>query len=512
VLSTDALGRDLATSPDLDASVAGRAQRGLLLTIHDDPPALSRASDKARMADGPTEAPASSGADPARPGHAAPARNTSPRGDGRGTWLTALPLGDGQAADEVLGHAIAALDARWVFLADKAAAGQEERLRRFATVLRSLPAWPALPLSDQADPTSRPFGVAVRRLSDEAQTFLEIANDSPYPIRLAGTLDAPATAAVDDLGRNLRLSPTTDAAGRNLVLDLLPYGVAAIRVAAPRVQFTGVTPYPSQPVLTSMQLRFNELSAQLARLNHGLAATPDEPANPGFEPGPQADAPIPAAAGDLTAGAQPASPGLQAVPTGWRLETRVPGSSSIVIDGENPHLGQGSLKLTAPVAMTSVVSDVFVPNVQSSLDIQVYLRSSTADCKVRVWIEGEAGGQAYIRRTELDVSTAWEPRAVRASDIPVGGLDSARLRFELINPGVLWIDDLQVRGETTSRSARLNAQRTLLAALQAYREQRYADFARLAGSHWVRQSSASAASRLARTNDPPPDAGGRTKR
>ena len=41
VLSTDALGHDLATSPDLDALVAGRAQRGLLLTIHDDPPALS---------------------------------------------------------------------------------------------------------------------------------------------------------------------------------------------------------------------------------------------------------------------------------------------------------------------------------------------------------------------------------------------------------------------------------------------------------------------------------------
>ena len=40
VLSTDALGHDLATSPDLDALVAGRAHRGLLLTIQDDPPAL----------------------------------------------------------------------------------------------------------------------------------------------------------------------------------------------------------------------------------------------------------------------------------------------------------------------------------------------------------------------------------------------------------------------------------------------------------------------------------------
>ena len=42
-----------------------------------------------------------------------------------------------------------------------------------------------------------------------------------------------------------------------------------------------------------------------------------------------------------------------------------------------------------------------------------------------------------------------------------------------------------------------------LAALQAYREQRYADFARLAGSHWIRQSSTPAGGRLARTNDAP---------
>ena len=68
-----------------------------------------------------------------RPGHLR--RGPTPR-----IWLTALPLGDGPAADEPLGHALAALDARWVFLAEKAVSGQEERLRRFARVLGALPA------------------------------------------------------------------------------------------------------------------------------------------------------------------------------------------------------------------------------------------------------------------------------------------------------------------------------------------------------------------------------------
>jgi hypothetical protein len=76
-------------------------------------------------------------------------------------------------------------------------------------------------------------------------------------------------------------------------------------------------------------------------------------------------------------------------------------------------------------------------------------------------------------------------------------------------PGTLWIDDLHIGSEATSRSARLNAQITLLAALQAYREQRFADFARLSGSHWLRNANTASISRLARANDSPTHEGAR---
>ena len=77
-----------------------------------------------------------------------------------------------------------------------------------------------------------------------------------------------------------------------------------------------------------------------------------------------------------------------------------------------------------------------------------------------------------------------------------------------MTPGVLWIDDLRVVGDAAAKSARLNAQRTMLAALQAYRERRYADFARLAASHWVRESAGTSA-RLARSGETRDPAGGR---
>jgi len=255
-----------------------------------------------------------------------------------------------------------------------------------------------------------------------------------------------------------------------------------------------------------MQARFNELAAQLARLNRGLADVAAEPANPGFEPDPASDSSqrvqVVTQGGALHQSAAPRD--TPSIPGGWRLEGNQPGTCTLVIDRENPHAGEGSLRLASSVAPASVASETFVPKIQPSLMIQASFRASAAGAKVRIWIEGNSGGQPYVRRSELSVSTEWQTRAVRASDLPAAGLDSARLRFELLTPGTLWIDELHIPGETTSKSARLNAQHTLLAALQAYREQRYADFARLAGSHWIRESNTVATARLARSSDPPP--------
>jgi hypothetical protein len=507
-LSSEVLSHDLATSPDLDSLVAARLDRGVLLRI--DAPGAARELD-ARLpgAPGPeplalrTGAPAAGSADldgSTKPFWDAGARSPFGRGANSPIWLTALPLGDGPAADEPLGHALAALDARFVFLAEKAASGQEERLRRFARVLRALPARSA-PADDPADTTAKPFGVVVRNLNGNAQTFLEIANSSPYPIRLAGRLDLAESTTIEDLGRGLRLLPVAQADGSNLVLDLVPHGVAAIRIGAPRVRFSAVKTFPSDAVMTAMRTRFNELSAQLARLNHGLATASSEPANPGFEPTATLDPSAHPGPDAVKAPSSALAPGRAAGPgelAGWHVEGPTPSSSVIAIDREKPHSGQGSMKLSSPLAAASVISESFVPNIHSSLTIEAFFRAPEPGTKVRVWIDGVSGGKPYIRRTEMTVSTAWEGRAVRASDVPAGGLESARLRFELLAPGSLWIDDLHVPSETTSKSGLLNARRTMLAAIQAYREERYVEFARLAGSHWIQESSAAATTRLAR--------------
>ena len=361
--------------------------------------------------------------------------------------LSAVPLGDGLTLDEPLGHALAALDAQWVILAVPAIAGHEDRLRKFASVLRALPAWPAQP--SVASGEQKDYGIAVRALGDQTQTFLEIANDTPYPIRLAGLLDAPAPATVEDLGRNLRLVPQAAPGGRQLVVDLLPYGVSAIRVGAAKAQLSELTPYPSDAVLTSMEAQYRELSNQLARLNRTSGSGLGEPPNPGFEPEPQA----PVQPASNSPGEPTPAPAAEQLPGGWKLEGDK--NCSIAIDSSNPHSGQGSLRVTAPVVPVSVSSGNFVPNSASSVVIQAYLRAEAQDSQVRLWIEGEVGGLPYLRRSEFKVSPAWELKAVRAVDLPAGGLDSARLRFEMLTPGTLWIDDVHVVGEVRSQGGPL---------------------------------------------------------
>ena len=165
-----------------------------------------------------------------------------------------LPLGDGLTVDEPLGHALAALDAQWVILAVPAIAGQEERLRKFASVLRALPAWPAQPsIAGRTirKTTESPFGHSATRRRPSSRSPTTRLTRSGW---LACWMRRPRQVSrISDA--TSALFPRPPAGGRQLVIDLLPYGVSAIRVGAARAQISDITPYPSDAVLTSMEAR-----------------------------------------------------------------------------------------------------------------------------------------------------------------------------------------------------------------------------------------------------------------
>jgi hypothetical protein len=437
-LSTEDLGHDLATSPELDDQVAARPGRGALIGLAD-----------AREAD-----PAS-------------ARGAGPR-------LRALPIAEGAAGDEPLGHALASLDASRVLVAASSVAGQEERLRRFARIFTSLPAPPL----GKAEPRL-PSGVVARASRSAAETVVAMANDTPYPILLEAVLTAPEGAAIEDVGRGVQLEPEKGPGTTRLVLELPPFGVAAARVAAPDVRVVSVTPHPGPAVLDGMKAHYDDLGAALARLNRshdepgGLVSRGPGPANPSFEP----DA-------VQLATSRPSS----GVP-GW--DSTGEAARSIEVDRDRPHSGRASLRVETKTSPAGIISDPFRPDGRSSLAIRVWMRADRPEARVRIRLDGQSGGRPVARQLDVAARSEWSEVVVRATQLPEEGLDAARLRFELLGPGRLWLDDVSVVGDPLSESERLNARRDLKAALDAYREKRYADFARLAGSHWTRHVASS---------------------
>ena len=133
---------------------------------------------------------------------------------------------------------------------------------------------------------------------------------------------------------------------------------------------------------------------------------------------------------------------------GWKFAGGA--GCAIGIDAANPHSGQGSLKLTAPVVPASVTSGDFVPSSASSMMIQAYLRSEPAGpsgaavdrgrgwraalppphrvCHPRsLGAEGRAGHRPARRRTRLGTA------AVRA-DQPGNALDRRSSRGRRDHP------------------------------------------------------------------------------
>ncbi len=445
-VSTDDLGHDLATSPELDDLVAARPDRGSLIGV---------------------EAP-----DP-------PGRHPGPR-------LSARPLVEGPGGDEPLGHALAALDPRIILVASTAVAGHEERVRRFARAFAPLPAPEAAPPEPRL-----PSGVVARLHRSGSDTYLAMANDSPYPILLEAVLQGGAGASVDDLARGVRLDPERNQGAIRLVLELPPFGVSSARVSSAEVRVASMVPHASLAVLDGMKAHYDDLDATLKRLNRAPMLTPVPPAGPA-----PASTPADRGSGPANGGFEPESILLAgarspASVAGWEVVGE--GGGSIEVDRDRPHSGRGSLRFDGRLAPSAVASEPFRPEPRSPLTVRAWLRADRPDARARVRVEGLAAGRPYARQVEVPVRGDWSEVVLKVPKGPEGGFESARVRFELAGPGKLWVDDVAVRGDALTESERLNARRDLIAALSAYRAKRYADFARLAGSHWTRQVAAGSA-------------------
>lgn len=221
--SAGGLRRDLSIDSELDAEVASYPRRGVLLGIDDLAARVERGE-----------------------------RTRSSR--------IVAPFADPATCDELTAHAIAAYDSRWVITGLAAASGREDSLRRFAGLLGSTPPPPETP----AAPPLR-IGVACRALETNNQTYLCLANDTPYEVRVLLSVSAPAGAIVETGSSWPGIAGFKRIEADRYVVELPPRGIASPRFKATGLKVAVLAANATEESLKIAKVRADELSARLGQ-------------------------------------------------------------------------------------------------------------------------------------------------------------------------------------------------------------------------------------------------------
>lgn len=392
-------------------------------------------------------------------------------GPSGGLQLSALPLGreamplasatDGGVSSPALSHALASLDAGWVLLSGEGASGNEDRIRQFARLYGELPESPPViaPAPGQAQ------GYAARLHRRGGSSFLTLVNDTPYPVLLEALLKDAAEVPVDDLKRGFRLAPETLDGRLRLVLEIGPHDLTTLQLGSGGPEVAEVRPHHSEVVKKQMKLQAESLSSWLQQVQVQGEGAPQ---------------PAPDEAGIVRAVKLDPADGQTG---GWKAA----GADGNAVQADRSRDGSGqSLRLDAAVLPVSATSPRIEPPCGRALTIGAWLRSDQGELPVRVWLEGMSDGKPVVRSADVRATARWAPVSIAVTNLPEVGVDHVRIRLEPLAPGRLWADDVTLTSTGMTRPEILTTRRAIFSALQAYRDGRVGDFARLAESRWVR--------------------------
>jgi hypothetical protein len=336
-------------------------------------------------------------------------------------------------------HSVATLDSQVMLDGGPVLSiGQEAAIRDVAAAYRALPAIRFQTVggsqpSDVAQPVTFRYGTHAGR------TYLYAVNDAPFATTARVHLEASASCRIEDLSgtRNIEPLKPEAAAGLYWEVALEPYDLVAVQLSEPNVECSA--PHVTWPdaVESALGLQIRRLGARAAVLRNPPAL--DVVANPGFE--------------------QPAAANGQ-IP-GWTLVGRA--KVSVQLDKNEKHGGRQSIKFVSNGPVAYLASQPLAVPSTGRLAVSVWLRIAHAARQppLRLALEGKLQGGDYYRFGPVGLApnagqqvaalqTEWAQYVFEVYDLPLDGLTSLRARFDLMGPGEVWIDDVQVSSLTFS--------------------------------------------------------------
>jgi len=368
----------------------------------------------------------------------------------------------------LLAHQLATLDSTSMFQGGwLLPLGEEDDMRKFAGVVRSLPAE-----RFTAVPSSRSF-VTIRTLTRDDRTYYYVVNDAPWSTTL--TLDISASPGCVWRGFGAGAGQTGWMTGsRKWQAKLEPYDVVGgffleknVTASEPHVE---VDPAATQMLAKRIQDLWRH-TADIQRSSSIVSIV-----NPGFEP--------------------TAAPGTKpAGPFGW---THGQGDGGLEVSTTRPHGGAQCALFRSTETGGEIHSNPITVGPSGRVALSVWLRKAgTEQPRLRLAFEGRLvgaeGSQPFYRFASVGggpnaapLDDEWRQFLFQVHDLPTTGLTDLRIRFELSGPGEVLIDDVAVADLDFTDAERLELSKMITLAEFKLQRGEIGECARLLDGYWPR--------------------------
>ena len=370
-------------------------------------------------------------------------------------------------------HSLAQLDPQAMFDGGwQLPFGQEGSVASLIDVYRRLPATRFERLTDAngAEP-SRP--VTIRYANHAGRTWAYLVNDAPFAMSVRVNVEAQPEVRIEELTGNRRVAPLVREGSTALwSVDLGPYDVVGVRLSESGVKLSHPVVTPAREVESQLADRIRALGARAAMLGNPPALNVLR--NPGFE-----------------------QPGTEGHSPGWVLAKEPPGSTQI--DSSTAQSGSRSLRLSSNGPATFVASESFEAPLTGRFSMKVWMRVADMQRQppLRLAVEGKLQGEDYYRyapiglipetgQSPVPISNEWTSYVFQVNDLPLEGLSQVRVRFDLLGPGEVWMDEVQVFDLAFTKRERVELSKLIALADVKLQNGQVGDCLRLLEGYWPR--------------------------
>ena len=404
-------------------------------------------------------------------------------------WLVAQPAPAESQNRRRFVHSLATLDSQAMFDGGwLLPLGQEDAIRDLVAAYRRLPAVRFHDAGDRRGPaSSQP--VTFRYGSYGGKTYLYVVNDAPFPTTARVHVEAPANCRLEELTGVRQVAPLKrDDAGAYWMVDLQPYDLVAAELSAPEATLSQPRVSLSGAVEAAMTRRIRELGARAAALRSPQPL--QTLGNPGFEQPPVAGKSIP----DWSATKRP--------------------EVAIGPDATQKHEGGQSVKMTTSGPWACLVSKSLDAPSTGRLSVYAWLRVADAAKQptLQVALAGTHNGMEYYNARLVPVTglgaapitEKWNQYEFRFDDLPLEGLAGLQVRFDLMGPGEVWVDDVQLFDMAFGENESKELCKLIMLANSKLEDGQLGDCMRFLDGYWPRFLEEHVAVTPAVVRNPPP--------